>query len=138
MNPARLSSIALPDDQGCKMFHIKMKMPMMISNRSIITCFYEHELEDGTKLKFHSSQGNESAVEAQRAEIGKDVIGINEITWFSWKPYDGGLELKQIMKMDPAGMIPGFVKNKIAKRAAGGLLLLVDYLKTGAIPEDMF
>ena len=30
----------LPEDEGHKVAHIKMKMPTLISNRSIITCFY--------------------------------------------------------------------------------------------------
>ena len=45
----------LPDDEGCKVVLMKMKMPMVISNRSILTCFYEAEKEDGTKIKLHSS-----------------------------------------------------------------------------------
>ena len=32
----------------------------------------------------------------------------------SWKPYEGGIEIEHAIKMDPAGMIPGFLKNKAA------------------------
>ena len=56
----------------------------------------------------------------------------------AWKPYDGGMELTHIVKMDPAGSIPGFIKNKMAKRMANGLLILVDYLQTGTKPEPVF
>ena len=44
------------------------------------------------------------------------------------KPYDGGIEFKQAIAMDPAGMIPGFIKTKMAGRMANGLQIMVDYL----------
>ena len=34
----------------------------------------------------------------------------------AWKPYDGGIEMTHVSQMDPAGSIPGFIKNKMAKR----------------------
>lgn len=37
----RMMATRLPDDEGCKCYHIQMRMPMMISNRSIVTCFYQ-------------------------------------------------------------------------------------------------
>ena len=86
----------LPDDEGHRVIHIKLKMPLVISNRSMITCFYETEKEDGTKVIFHSSRGNEDIVAANAAKIKKDVVANNEITYMSWKPYDGGIELNQL------------------------------------------
>ena len=60
----RLTSTRLKDDEGCKVYHLKMKMPMMISNRSIITCFYEHKDPDtGFRFVVHSSQGNDDILE---------------------------------------------------------------------------
>ena len=38
----KMEAERLDDDEGCKVYHMKMKMPMMISNRSIVTTFYEH------------------------------------------------------------------------------------------------
>ena len=115
-----------------------MQMPVMISNRSIVTCFYDAEKEDGTKIKMHSSRGNDEIARANAAKIGKDVIGNMGITYMSWKPYEGGIELQNLVEMDPAGSIPGFIKTKMAKRMANGLLVLVDYLQTGNKPEPLF
>ena len=56
----------------------------------------------------------------------------------SWKPYDGGIEIEHAIKMDPAGMIPGFLKNKAATRMAKNLQLIVDYLINGTIPAPIF
>ena len=41
-----------------------MAMPMFISNRSTLTTYYEVEKEDGLKVLFHSSMGNEALVAA--------------------------------------------------------------------------
>ena len=40
--------------------------------------------------------------------------------------------------IDPAGMIPGFVKTKIASFAANAGLLMADYLKDGTVPAPFF
>ena len=113
-----------------------MKMPVLISNRSIITCFYEGEREDGWRYLCHSSQGNDHIVQANRSAIGKDVVGNNMLTYFQWRPYDGGIEIWHASKMDPAGSIPDFVKKKMAKRFSNAVQILVNYLKTGAKPVD--
>mmetsp|Transcript_21122 Transcript_21122/g.25998 ORF Transcript_21122/g.25998 Transcript_21122/m.25998 type:complete len:142 (-) Transcript_21122:243-668(-) len=81
VNP-KLSRTSLPEDEGHKVFHLKMKMPLIISNRSIVTTFYEVDREDGWKAVFHSSKGNEAIQEAQRSAIGKDVVANNVITYF--------------------------------------------------------
>ena len=134
----KLQRELLPDDEGHKVVLLKMKMPLVISNRSIVTCFYEAEKEDGTKIIMHSSRGNEEIAAANAAKIGKDVIGNNEITYMSWKPYEGGIELQNLTMMDPAGSIPDFLKKKMAKRMANALQILVTFLQTGEKPEPIF
>ena len=53
------------------------------------------------------------------------------MTYFQWKPYEGGMEIWQCAEVDAAGSIPDFVKNKFAKKFSNALIILVDYLKTG-------
>ena len=137
VNP-KLTRVELPDDEDHKVFLLKMKMPMLISNRSTLTTFYRHTKEDGTKLVFHSSKGNESIIEANQDKIDGDVVTNNVLTWMSFKPYEGGMELRHIVKMDPAGMIPDFIKNKAAARMANTLHVITNYVKDGTIPEPMF
>ena len=98
---SRLTRIELADDEGKVVRLMKMSMPMLISNRSTLTTFYRYEKEDGTKVVMHSSRGNEKLIEANASQIGKDVINNNIITYMSYKPYEGGIELAHIMKMDP-------------------------------------
>ena len=54
----------------------------------------------------------------RRPFIGKDVIANNLVTYTSAIPYEGGHEMKYVISMDIAGMIPGFIKNKIATKLA--------------------
>ena len=86
-----------------------MKMPMLIANRSLVSCVYNLTSGD-SKVLIHSSLGNEDIVKSIKAQIGKDVVARNIVTYMSWQPYEGGLELHWLSKMDPAGYIPKFVK----------------------------
>lgn len=64
----RLSYFQLNSDEGHKVFHLKMKMPMMITNRSLITCFYEHEdPETGYRVFCHSTKGCEAIIASEAA-----------------------------------------------------------------------
>ena len=133
----RMTVVDLPEHQGQKMYHFKMNMPMILSNRSIITTFYNSE-KDGGRIIMNSSQGNEAQIAALADEIGSDVVATMIIGYWWFKPFDGGYEIQQINASDPAGMIPGFVKSKMAGRMANGLMLTIDYLKNGTIPTAMF
>lgn len=134
----RLMATRLTEVDDYKCYHLQMRMPMMISNRSIVTTFYEHETESGYRVVLHSSMGNEAQIESRRHHIGKDVIANNIITYMESKPYEGGMELNQVISLDIAGMIPKFVKTKIAKRLANVGLQIADYVMHGTIPEKAF
>ena len=134
----RLTRIELPDDEGKAVRLLKMNMPMLISNRSTLTTFYRYEKVDGTKVVVHSSRGNEQLVEANAGQIGSDVINNNIITYMGYKPYEGGMELAHIIKMDPQGMIPSYIKNKATTRLTTSLKIIVAYVKDGTVPEPIF
>mmetsp|Transcript_6875 Transcript_6875/g.8193 ORF Transcript_6875/g.8193 Transcript_6875/m.8193 type:complete len:98 (+) Transcript_6875:345-638(+) len=93
-----------------------MKMPLVLSNRSIFTTFYHEERADGWKCFFHSSKGNDHLPEEHKSAVGKDEVGYADIGYFQWRPYDGGMEIWCALKMDPRGMIPDMIKKKIGKR----------------------
>ena len=115
-----------------------MKMPPLISNRSIITTFYETESDDGYRQVFHSSTGNEAIVDARKAEhIKKDTVATMILTYMASKPYEGGMELNQIIALDIAGRIPDFIKNKIATRLSNIGMQLADYVMHGTVPKAL-
>ena len=78
------------DMEGHPTYHLYMKMPMMISNRSIVTSFYSQENEDGSMILINSSQGNEAIIAEQKALIGKNVVANAIITYTKGEFYDGG------------------------------------------------
>ena len=86
----------------------------------------------------NSSKGNEELVQTNADQIGSDVVTNNVITYMSYKPYETGIYITHILKVDPNGMIPGFVKEAAAKRISNTLHVIVDYCRTGAVPEPMF
>ena len=93
---SRLSREEMPDHEGHKMRHLKMAMPMVLSNRSIITCHYSEETSDGFQAIFHSSLGYEEETEDSDDEIVSEVVAMNHLTITCYRPYDGGMELKQV------------------------------------------
>ena len=97
----RLTREQMPDHEGHAMWHLKMAMPMMISNRSIISCFYTGETSDGYQALFHSSAGNEEQTEGHAEQIGSDVIAINHLTFTCYKADETGMDLRQIICIDP-------------------------------------
>ena len=98
-----------------------MKMPMMITNRSTLTTFYRHTKEDGTEIIFHSSQGNEILNKVYAGLIDGDVLTTNYLTYMGWKPFDGGIDLMHIVKIDANGWIPDFVKQAALGRTSNTL-----------------
>ena len=56
----RLEPEQLEDDQGHRLWHIKVYAPLMMENRSIIVCEYKGKTSDGLNVMAMSSQGNES------------------------------------------------------------------------------
>ena len=84
----------LADEDGHPTWHLHMKMPMVISNRSVVISFYEEELEDGSKILINSSQGNEEVIAAQKATlIKKNVVANAIITYTKGEFYEGGTRL---------------------------------------------
>ena len=137
LNP-KVTVEQIGEDEGCKVYHLKMKMPLVISNRSLVTTFYRCESADGHNIIMNSSQGNESFVEARRDQIGRDVLATQHIGYISYKPYEGGIELRNLQCMDPAGLIPDFIKKSMGKRQARVLVHSVEYLVNGTVPPAPF
>ena len=129
----------LPDVEGCKVAHLKAAGPMMVSTRNIINTAYKIEKEGGEVILMQSSQGNEEITAGRSDQIGSwDVIANMILSYWSFKPMEGGLQITMIQSFDPCGMIPGFLKNLIATRTANQPALVIDYLVNGVVPESVF
>ena len=51
----RMEPEQLEDDQGHRLWHVKMYMPMMMTNRSAIVCEYKGQTSDGLNIMVMSS-----------------------------------------------------------------------------------
>ena len=110
----------------------------VVSNRSTLTTYYWSPQEDGTEKIFHSSRGNENLVSEHAESIGRNVVSNMVLSYFSYKPYEGGIELTHILKYDPSGTIPEYMKQKQVGRTMRSLKTVVDYCRDGTIPEALF
>lgn len=50
----------------------------------------------------------------------------------------GGYDITQVLSVDPAGMIPGFIIKKVGSRTATNTQHLINYLTRGEVPENPF
>ena len=111
----------------------------MVSNRSIFTCYYQHEdPETDSSIIVHSSQEMQHISAAMSHEIENDVLADNVVTYLEAKPYDGGYELNQVIQLDINGRLPSFIKSKVAKRLAQSGLFMADFVMHGKKPPLLF
>ena len=136
----RLSMERLEDVDGVPTYHMIAKAPsMLVSDRSTINSYYfDVDLGDGSHTMINSSLGNEALEVAYKKQIKKNVVAKSHIGMFSVKELgDGEMEIRQMVCLDPAGMIPDFIKNKIAKRLKDQTEFVVRYLVTGEKPPPL-
>ena len=67
-------------------------MPIMMSNRSIVQCYYFIQNEDGSIVFIASSKGLEDVVAANSGIIKKDVVANNIINYTKLTPTEDGCE----------------------------------------------
>ena len=104
-----------------------------ISNRQSIETSYTHE-EDGWKYSWQSSVGNEFLEEQEKENFGEDVTWKSYINLIGLKPYEGGVKIRQVNKVDVNGNVPTFVKNYAIEHLTKAMIYIVDYYKDGIKP----
>ena len=109
----KLSITALEDIDGHKMTHTTIKMPMMMSNRSIFNIYHPTDCEDGSFKGLVSSKGTEAFVTSTEGKklLGKNVLATNHVNFRHIVPYDGGCTWTSVVCTDIGGSIPAAMKN---------------------------
>ena len=137
-----LSSDELPKEDGRETYHIKINLPkalFFVANRSIINTYYQAEdKETGWRYLMDSSTGNEAVTNARKKEIGSDVMVNVILNYKESKPYEGGMEINQVMITDVAGYVPNFIKTLLANKMASSGKEIADYVMHGTEPKDLF
>lgn len=70
----RLTFTLLPDFEGQNCLLQNIKMPMIMTNRSLVNVYYLKENADGTLEFLSSSRGTDQVVKDQASIIKKNVI----------------------------------------------------------------
>ena len=66
------------------------------------------------------------------------MIANNICTKTTYRPSGSGVEINMLVSMDPAGMLPGFIKNSVATRLANAGIIMANYLRDGTVPQPIF
>ena len=131
---SELSVTAIPDIDGHKAIIQHIKMPLILSNRSIIQVYYLIEGEDGSLTYIVSSKGTEAAAEEHKGIIKKNVVANNVVNYHKLTPTEGGMQWESCQCLDVAGSIPDALKRKGAERQAKMPLNMIMLIKTGNVP----
>ena len=125
----KISCIDCPDVDGLRCVIQQIKMPMIMSNRSIPQLYYTQENEDGTLVFMASSKGTEGVVAAQAGVIKKNVVANNIINYTKLTPTADGCEWVSVQCMDIAGSIPDAMKRQGAERQAKNAMFMIKLIK---------
>ena len=118
---------------GNRVLHQQIKMPIMMSNRSVINMLHLIEKDDGTVIFLNTSQGNEDLIEKYKDKIGKDVVALNYFNYTVLKPIEGGMDITIATCLDPMGSIPDFLKKQGASRMIGNGEKMIHFMMTGEV-----
>ena len=118
---------------GASVIHQHIKMPMLMTNRSLINLVSVKENDDGTVVILNTSQKNEDLLEQYKDKVGKDVIACNYFNYQKLTPVEGGLNIQMASCMDPMGSIPDMFKNKAATRMLKNAEKMYHFMMTGEV-----
>ena len=125
----KITTFDCPDVDGLRCIIQQIKMPMIMSNRSIPQLYYTQENEDGTLVFIASSKGTESVVAAQAGVIKKNVVANNIINYTKLTPTADGCEWISVQCMDIAGSIPDAMKRQGAERQAKNAMFMIKLIR---------
>ena len=127
----------LDDHEGHMQTHTLIKMPMMMTNRSVFNLYHMYAKEDGSWIDVCSMQGTESAVESPAGVKlhGKNVFCVNHCDYRHIQPYDDGSSKgcywTSVLCTDIGGSIPNYLKAQGAGEMARNAESLLHFVMTG-------
>ena len=133
----KLVMTVLPDIEGHMVSHTHVKMPMMMTHRSVFNLYFQYEREDGSWVDLCSFHGTEPAVESEQGRKlhGSKVFAYNHCDYRLIEPYDGGCYWTSILCTDIGGSIPNYLKQQGAGEMAKNAEGILHYINTGQYPK---
>ena len=139
LGEGRINFCNLGSDDGRLIRHFQMITPIVMSNRSLIGCFYPVEdPSDGSFTFLISMRGNEKLVEEYQHRLSQDVLGYALMNYSKYTPYDGGCYIEMCLCLDVKGSIPNFMKNLLSYKQANAPREFWEFIVNGAVPVSGF
>ena len=132
---SKLSVTPVGEYEGYPAVIQHIKMPMMMTNRSIPIVNHRIEKPDGSLVIIGSSKGTEALVAAQKSVIKKDVVANQIISYLHLEEYEGGCSWTAVSCMDIAGSIPDMVRRQGAEKQLKSAENMILLLTTGSVPK---
>ena len=127
----RLTIVPCPDHDGLKCFIQHIKMPVLMTNRSIPILYYSMVHEDGSLVFIGSSHSTDAVVANQASIIKKNVVANNIINYTKLTPTADGCDWVSVQCLDIAGSIPDALKKQGAERQAKNAMNLIKLIRDG-------
>ena len=128
----KLSIVECGEVDGCKAVLQMIKMPMMMTNRTIPNIRYLDE-SDSELVMVTSSRGTEQLVADQAGVIKKNVVGNNVINYLRLVPTEDGCTFEGVNCGDLAGSIPDMIKKKMAERQQAAQMRMLKVVRDGSL-----
>ena len=132
MNPD-ITYTLLEELDGAKVLLQQIKMPIMMTNRVMISIVHCLPQDDGSLIFINTSTGNEDLYEKYKDKLGKDVVATNHSNYTKLVPYDGGCEITMAQCMDISGSIPDMLKKKGGARMLANGEKMIHLMLTGEV-----
>ena len=116
---------------GCYAMYQHIKTPMIVSNRCTFVAVYNIDLPNGGMISLSTSKGMKAIEQANVALQKKDVLSHTVLTYNKAEPCEdgSGCRVTSVLCVDPAGSLPGMIKNKIAKANSNTADNMVNYMR---------
>ena len=116
---------------GCYAMYQHIKTPMIVSNRCTFVAVYNIDLPNGGMISLSTSKGMKAIEQANVALQKKDVLSHTVLTYNKAETCEdgSGCRVTSVLCVDPAGSLPGMIKNKIAKANSNTADNMVNYMR---------
>ena len=126
----------LEDTDGHETYHINIKMPMMLTNRSFFNVCHKYTNDDGVYIDLRSYMGSEQAIASAEGKklAGKNVLGTNYIDYRMLEPTEDGIKWTSVLCTNVGGSIPVYLQNQGSAEMAANFDNVIHFIMTGKYP----
>jgi len=113
----------------------KLKTPMIMENRALITAWYTWYDDDGAIYTMGTDKGNDACYEQYCDEVGKDVIMRQRLSYNKFYELDGTLYFEDVQCYSLGGKVPDFIQKWASNQAHQETQQFAEFLANGVVPS---